>query len=265
MNFLTNDGIKINYHVKGNGKPLIFVTGFGGHQEIWKLQVDYFSGLGYQVITYDHRNFGRSERTKKGHTLNRLTYDLIELVEHLGIKKAAFIGHSMGGSVLYNLIRLKPSIVQLAVIIDQTPFMINTTDWKYGFMNYTINNYIEEAKKVPNVHETLHGLDNRIMPSLKEAKVTHPFSRTDNFDLLCEHSTKDWRKVIQNASMPIFAVAAIKSPYYNSDFTTWMTQQNDNVKATLVANSGHDIMAEVPDHFNKILYNFLLENHYSSK
>lgn len=171
----------------------------------------------------------------------------------------------MGGSVLYNLIRLKPSIVQLAVIIDQTPFMINTTDWKYGFMNYTVDNYIEEAKKVPNVHETLHGLDNRVMPGLIEAKVAHPFSRTDNFDLLCEHATKDWRKVVQNASMPIFAVAAIKSPYYNSDFTTWMTRQNNNVKATLVANSGHDIMAEVPDHFNKILYKFLLENHYSSK
>ena len=50
MNFLTNDGIKINYHVKGNGKPLIFVTGFGGHQEIWKLQVDYFLNLAIRLL-----------------------------------------------------------------------------------------------------------------------------------------------------------------------------------------------------------------------
>ena len=82
------------------------------------MQVDYFTKMGYQVITYDHRNFGRSQRTKNDHTLQRLTDDLIELVQCLGIKQAVFVGHSMGGGLLFNLIKTAPDLVKLAVIVD---------------------------------------------------------------------------------------------------------------------------------------------------
>ena len=45
MDFVTNDGIKINYQIKGHGKPIIFVAGFGGYQEVWTMQVDYFTKM----------------------------------------------------------------------------------------------------------------------------------------------------------------------------------------------------------------------------
>lgn len=264
MDFVTNDGIKINYQIKGNGKPIIFVAGFGGYQEVWTMQVDYFTKMGYQVITYDHRNFGRSQRTKNDHTLQRLTDDLIELVQCLGIKQAVFVGHSMGGSLLFNMIKTAPDLVKLAVIVDQTPFMLNTSDWSYGFMNYTLSNYVREAKMVPAVHETLHGIDNRVAMKLNNARIDHPFSRSDNFDLLCEHIAHDWRGVVKDSQVPIDVIAAVQSPYYNFLFAKWMTTQNDRVNMALVDNCGHDIMAEVPDRFNQILRHFLLKNRYLS-
>src|SRR5699024_12849637 len=104
MDFVTNDGIKINYQIKGNGKPIIFVAGLGGYQEVWTMLVDYFTQMGYQVITYDHRNFGRSQRTKNDHTLQRLTADLIELVQCLVIKQDVFGDHPRGRSSLLNVI-----------------------------------------------------------------------------------------------------------------------------------------------------------------
>lgn len=264
MDFLTSDGIKINYQVKGTGKPIIFVAGFGGYQEVWTMQVDYFTQMGYQVITYDHRNFGRSQRTKKGHTLQRLTDDLIEFVHYLGIKQAVFVGHSMGGSLLLDLIKTALNLVKLAIVVDQRPFMLNTSDWSYGFMNYTLNNYVRETKKAPDVHETLHGVDNRVAMKLNNARIDHPFSRADNFDLLCEHISHDWRNVVQNSPVPIDVIAAVQSPYYNFHFAKWMAAQNDQINMALVDNCGHDIMAEVPDRFNQILRHFSLKNRYLS-
>lgn len=264
MNFITSDGIKINYQINGIGKHLIFVAGFGGYQEVWTEQISYFTEMGYQVITYDHRNFGHSQRTTQGHTLQRLTYDLIELVQHLGINQAAFVGHSMGGSLLYDLVQTDPELAKLIVVVDQTPYMLNTTDWPYGFMNYTPKNYVTEAQKAPQVHETLNGLSSKVALALNKVRIEYPFSRADNFDLLCEHIKYDWRDLVRNSTVPIDVIAASQSPYYNAAFTDWMTAANNDVKAAVVDNCGHDIMAEVPNRFNQILRHFLLSNRYLS-
>lgn len=262
MEFITNDNVKINYQIQGDGQPIIFVTGFGGYQEVWLEQKNYFAQMDYQIITYDHRNFGRSQRTTNGHKIECLTKDLVALVQHLQIKHAVFVGHSMGGSIIYNLIKIKPELVKLAVIVDQTPFMLNTKDWPYGFMNYTADNYLQEAGQKPKVRETIAGLNNEVAFALSKVKLAYPFSRNENFDLLCDHILADWRSVIKNTPVPISIIAARQSPYYNSDFAKWMGKESKLIEPILVNNCGHDIMAEVPEQFNQILRHLLLRHHY---
>lgn len=262
MFFTTDDGVKINYHVSGTGKPIVLINGFGGYQEVWNSQIDYLEKMGYQVISYDHRNMGKSEKTKQGHSLDRLTKDLIELVAHLNLKTAVFVGHSMGGSVIYNLLKVKPELVKFAVIVDQTPYMLNTQKWHYGFMNYTPANYLDESKKVPAVHETLHGLDDKVFSNLIAAKNENPFDRKGNLDLLQEHIRLDWRPVVKKTQVPLYVLAARQSPYYDYHFAKWMAAQNEKIEATIVENTGHDIMAEVPDRFNQLVRHFLLSQRY---
>ena len=79
MLFKTSDNVEINYQLTGKGKTIVLVNGFGAYQEIWSAQVPFLNKLGYQVLTYDHRNMGKSQRTEKGHTIERLTQDLNEL------------------------------------------------------------------------------------------------------------------------------------------------------------------------------------------
>ena len=96
MLFETSDNVKINYELTGKGKTIVLVNGFGAYQEIWSAQVPFLNNLGYQVLTYDHRNMGKSQRTERGHNIVRLTQDLEELISFLKIKQAIFMGHSMG-------------------------------------------------------------------------------------------------------------------------------------------------------------------------
>lgn len=79
MLFKTSDNVEINYQLTGKGKIIVLVNGFGAYQEIWSAQVPFLNKLEYQVLTYDHRNMGKSQRTEKGHTIERLTQDLNEL------------------------------------------------------------------------------------------------------------------------------------------------------------------------------------------
>lgn len=260
--FKTSEDVKINYHLYGKGQPIVLVCGFGGYQEIWTDQVEYLVKMGYQVLTFDHRNMGQSEHTIHGHTLQKLTDDLVELCQYLKISRAVFIGHSMGGSVLYDLIETRPDLVALAIIVDQSPYMLNTDDWTYGFMNYTSANFLTETLKKPVVNETLHGIDFKVLKKIINVKIAHPFNRQANIDLLQEHVQLDWRGLTKATNKKLIVVAAKKSPYYNYQFSKWMSQQNSKIDHVIVDNCGHDIKAEVPDRFNQLLRHFLLKNRY---
>lgn len=258
MKFLTDDNIELDYNVYGSGKPIVLIAGFGGYQEIWQLQVKYLVDMNYQVITYDHRNHGASERTELNLNMARLITDLHELIVFLKLDKPLLVGHSMGGSVCYGYIARFDNVSAI-MVVDQTTKMLNDDSWMFGFMNINKDNYQSKTSNT-NVHETLHGLDSRVITELNKAKNEHPFDRAENLPLLFDHVTKDWCDVVKKSDHKIFLVAARDSPYYNSDFAKTIADMSKNVTFAVVDNSGHDIMAEVPDQFNQLLRHFVLSN-----
>lgn len=259
MKFLTDDKIKLDYNVYGTGKPVVLIAGFGGYQQIWKLQIEYLVNMGYQVVTYDHRSHGASQRTNQGLNIMRLITDLHELIEFLQLDKPLLIGHSMGASICYGFLTRYENVAAI-MGIDQTVKMLNDANWSYGFMNINKDNYRVATATAANVHETLRGIDPRIISDLNDAKNKNPFDRSSNLPLLYDHVTKDWREALEKSGHPVMLVAAKDSPYYNSDFAKVMSDSCNNVTSAVVDNSGHDIMAEVPDQFNQLLRHFVLSN-----
>ncbi|APX72344.1 alpha/beta hydrolase [Companilactobacillus allii] len=258
MKFLTDDKIELDYNIYGSGKPVILIAGFGGYQEIWQLQVKYLLDMNYQVITYDHRNHGASQRTDSQLNMARLITDLHELIEFLKLDKPLLVGHSMGASVCYGYLSRYDNVAGV-MGVDQTTKMLNDSIWHYGFMDINQSNYKEKTTNV-NVHETLHGLDKRVITKLNDAKNKYPFNRVSNLPLLYDHVTKDWTKAVETSSHPVMILAAKDSPYYNSGFAKVVADLSENVTFSVMDNSGHDIMAEVPDQFNQLLRHFVLSN-----
>lgn len=259
MEFITNDGIKLNYQDYGKGQPVILVEGFGGYQEIWKLQVEYLLGMHCRVITYDHRNHGRSQRTDKNLTLKQLTDDLETLINILKLDDPILIGHSMGASVCYAYLQ-RNNNVRAVMAIDQSPKMLNDKTWPYGFEDITADNFQTKLVQKNNIHETLHGLDNRIFGDLNQAKSICPFDREKNLSLLFDHVQKDWRKVLINTQIPVTLLVAKQSPYFDYHFAKVMEDENPKIKSFVMNNTGHDIMAEIPDEFNQVLRHFVFSS-----
>lgn len=250
MLFKTSDNVEINYELTGKGKPIVLVNGFGAYQEIWSAQVPFLNKLGYQVLTYDHRNMGKSQRTEKGHTIKRLTQDLDELISFLKIRQAIFMGHSMGASIICCLMKNNPKLVTQAFLIDQSPKMLNNENWKYGFMNYTKENYLEKCQERPRVHETYNGLDDVVYAKLMKAKKANSFDRKDNIDLLENHMSLDWRRVLEETTIPTTFFIAKESPYYREGYEKKLEQKNSRINSFTMSPTGHVIMAEIPQQFN---------------
>jgi len=259
MEFITSDGIALNYHDQGTGQAVVLVAGFGGYQEIWKLQVEYLLAMNCRVITFDHRNHGQSQKTTQGLTIQRLTIDLAELISYLQLTKPILIGHSMGASVCYSYLSHYQN-VKAVMAIDQSPKMLNDPQWSYGFEDITLDNFVEKTSKPNGVHETLHGLDNRVAFELNAMRSQFPFDREENLPLLFDHIKCDWRKTLLETAVPVSLVVAQQSPYFDCKFADEISENNPQVSKVVLDNCGHDIMAEIPVVFDQTLRHFIFSS-----
>jgi 3-oxoadipate enol-lactonase len=73
----------------------------------------------YRVILMECRGTGESEHTADGYTLAQYAADVVALLDHLGIAKVTFAGHSMGGGIGYVLALSYPE--RLARLVLMAP------------------------------------------------------------------------------------------------------------------------------------------------
>lgn len=109
----------INFDVKGTGSPLVFIHGFMENSKIWNDYVSLFSRT-HQTITIDLDGHGKSQNLRPVNTMEDFADDVIEVLNHLKITNATFIGHSMGGYVILALCEVYPQVVNKVVLINST-------------------------------------------------------------------------------------------------------------------------------------------------
>jgi pimeloyl-ACP methyl ester carboxylesterase len=116
----SSDGIAIAYEVHGQGTPILCIHGFGSSGKVNWIDtgwVSTLSGAGYQPITFDNRGHGASRKLYD--TSLYFAHDMAEdarrLLDHLGIRRCAVIGYSMGARIAAFLALRHPARVGPAV------------------------------------------------------------------------------------------------------------------------------------------------------
>ena len=107
------DGTRIAYRSFGRGQPpLVCCNGLGVGTFFW-VYFERFFRVSHQVVTWDYRGHGKSELKKnsKNYSLEAVVRDCIAMLDALEIKKAVFLGHSLGVQVILELYRKHPERV----------------------------------------------------------------------------------------------------------------------------------------------------------
>jgi pimeloyl-ACP methyl ester carboxylesterase len=94
--FKTQDSVTIDYEVTGEGIPLVMLHSGMMSRDDMRAQIEYFSNH-YQVIALDSREQGRSSPSSSQISYELMSNDVIELLDHLAIRKANIFGQSDGG------------------------------------------------------------------------------------------------------------------------------------------------------------------------
>ena len=93
-----SNGIELYYETQGAGQPLVLISGLGYSSWQWHRMVPFLAEH-FQVIIFDNRGVGQSDKPAGPYTAQMLAADTVGLLDALNIEKAIVMGHSMGGFI----------------------------------------------------------------------------------------------------------------------------------------------------------------------
>jgi pimeloyl-ACP methyl ester carboxylesterase len=116
----------VHYEVLGRGRPLIFIHGWLGSWRYWIPTMQALSAE-YRTYALDLWGFGDSGKRRERYSLEAQTEMLHGFMDQLGILKAAFVGHGLGGVVVTRFAQKYPDWADrtMAVALPLTGAAVN--------------------------------------------------------------------------------------------------------------------------------------------
>jgi pimeloyl-ACP methyl ester carboxylesterase len=119
MNQILYKNTKISYSDTGKGNAVVLLHGFLENQTMWQDLVPEL-GKKHRIITIDLLGHGETECLGYVHSMED-NADIVQAVlSKLRIRKAVFVGHSMGGYVALAFAELYPENVRALVLLNST-------------------------------------------------------------------------------------------------------------------------------------------------
>ncbi|MEX0278309.1 MAG: alpha/beta fold hydrolase [Ruegeria sp.] len=119
--FKTSDGLRIYYEETGSGAALLCLAGLTRNSKDFSYFAPHATDL--RLITMDYRGRGQSDYDPDYMNYNVLSeaHDVVELLDHLGLKKVTILGTSRGGLIAMALAASNPERLAGVVLNDVGP------------------------------------------------------------------------------------------------------------------------------------------------
>ena len=110
--FFDSNGVQIHYIDQGEGEPVVLVHGFlVTYVGNWGAPgiTEALLTAGYRVIALDCRGHGQSGKPHDPQQYGaEMGWDVIRLMDHLGLERAHIVGYSMGAMITAHLLVVAP-------------------------------------------------------------------------------------------------------------------------------------------------------------
>jgi pimeloyl-ACP methyl ester carboxylesterase len=189
--------------------------------------------------------------------------DIGDALDALELRDATLVGQSMGGNSVWALVAAgRTDRIRSIVIVDQTPKMLNSADWPYGFYDYdgaNADTYFATGIPDPKRHSLaskgpLRTL--RLLRSIDRSAAKAGFTPAE-LALLNDHAHRDWRPEIARTPVPTLFVAGRESDFWPAGHAAASAALTPLGSSAVVERAGHATNIEQPAAFSRGLLRFL--------
>ena len=123
--YITLNGVRVRYVVKGDSSPVLLLHGFGEFLESWVFNIDPLSEH-YRVYALDLPGHGLSEKPATDYSLPAAVKFITDFMQTMGIERASLIGHSIGGHISLKMAISSPDKVNKIIPVDSVGLTYKT-------------------------------------------------------------------------------------------------------------------------------------------
>ena len=254
--FTSNDA-QINYQTFGDAtKPaLIFSNSLGTNFKMWQAQIDFFQ-QDFFVICYDTRGHGASSAPQGPYSIDQLGQDVVNLLDHLNVEKAAFCGISMGGLTGQWLAIHRPERFNQVVVCNTAAKIGQEQAWNdraalvreqglQPFASTAASRWFTEPFIQSNA-TVVNNLQNDLAAGSAEGYAS-----------CCEALAKaDVREQLKDITVPVLVVAGQQDPVTTVVDGQFMVERIANSQLFEI-NASHISNVELPNEFNQAVKQFI--------
>lgn len=110
----------LNVARAGNGEALVLVHGYLGGSSQWAAELEAL-GAHLDVIAPDLPGFGQSRHLMSPFEIGGYARAVLACLDELGVERFHLLGHSMGGMIVQEMVRLAPQRVNRLVLYGTGP------------------------------------------------------------------------------------------------------------------------------------------------
>ena len=262
----------ITYTKSGHGKPVIFLPALSCNGSVWNSAVN---ELNKKFTCYEISIAGFGKSPLKGNfSLERISKDLIKLINEEKLQHPVLIGHSVSGFLALKTASENPGVFSKLIIVDSYPFAMASIN-----PAVTVEQAQQQAAMIRNMYlkqtdDEFRKTEEMILPTL--------ISNKENIDTVLNWMTASNRNAIAEATYEM-ASTDLRNELKKIDcktlvIGTWkgkeqfgftkesaekiLNEQYKNLKDKKIIisdNSKHFIMLDTPGWLNKQITGFISE------
>jgi len=273
MPYADVNNTRLYYEIHGEGTPFLILNGLGGNHLEWTTYQLPAWSREYQVILYDHRGTGLSDKPDEAYTTRSLAADAVGLLDAIGISEPVHVlGPSHGGRIAQWVALDYPERVRSLVLSATGPGQIDPSfEPTRGIPAHVVEAMVEKGYE-RYMREHLGG----DFFYSKEFLKKHPDAVSKQVDLYFKHPTplrNYLRHVIaRQTHQTLDLLPNIKSPTLvivgEHDTATIATgnhvatskvlaERIPDAELVLIKGAAHSFFQEAPEQTNKVVLDFL--------
>ena len=257
-------GVRIFYEDRGAGRPIVFVHGWGGSNEVWDYQVLDLADR-FRCITVDLRGHGDSDKPWGDYTYHLFCRDLEALMNELALDDVTLVGWSMGAGIALKYVQtIGEPVRRLVTTGSAAPRFVQAPDAPFGTPPEEVQGLVDAVRFARpetiaglyenNFHRTDLGATRDWFIQIGWKVPT--FVGLTSFQAIVD---EDLRAGLEEVEIPVAIFHGRHDQICDPRWSEYMAERIPNAKLVFFENSGHVAFVEDRIDWNRELAAFVNE------